>query len=255
MPRPLALRLALLSAPLCALLASTLAPARAEEAAPTPAHALLTELEAAKAAKDDGKWAEALKRVATVYADATEADKKALAAAAGAGLKSKADSVQLAALDALKGTKDGEAAWKAGLKAELPDPKAEAAKPFELKALEAVKELRPEGAVSVLMGLLQKAKDPKVCAAALEALGGYERSKQRVAILDELVKVIRNAKPSRASGGNMSAPTPRWTEMEGKVVPTLNALTGQSVADLDTWLQMYDENKKRPAALFKNPLE
>lgn len=252
MPRSLLLTLALL----CALGAPFAGPARAEDPpAPTAAQALRTEIEAAKAAKDDAKWADGLKRIATLYPDASEADKKLLATEAGAGLKSKSESVQLAALDALKGTKDGEAAWKAGLKGELPDVKAETAKPLELKVLEALQELHPDGAVQPLIALLQKAKDPKVAGAALQALGGYERSKQRVAILEELVKILRNAKPGRASGGQQSAPTPRWTEMEPKATPALNALTGQSVADLDTWFQMVEENKKRPAALFKNPLD
>lgn len=250
MPRRVLIALTLLLPCSTALLG----PARAEEEAATPAQTLLAEVEAAKAAKDDGKWAEALKRIVALYPDAAEADKKALAAAAGQALKSKSESVQQAGLDALVGTKDGEAAWKAGLKGVMPDPKADEAKPFELRALATLKDLHPDAAVATLMALFDKAKDPKVCAAALEALSGYERSKQRVTILEEVVKVVRTAKPGKSTSKAVSA-TPKWTEISGKVVPALNALTGQSVADLDTWLQMIDEHKKKLADLFQKALD
>lgn len=248
-------RHALVLLPLALACSAAIRPAvRAEDPAVTPAQTLLAEVEAAKTAKDDGKWAEGLKRIVALYADAAEADKKALAAAAGQALKSKSESVQQAGLDALVGTKDGEAAWKAGLKGVMPDPKADEAKPFELRALATLKDLHPEAAVAPLLGLFQKAKDPKVCAAALEALSGYERSKQRVSILDEVVKVVRTAKPGKSTSKAVSA-TPKWTEISGKVVPAFNALTGQSVADLDTWLQMIDEHKKKMADLFQKALD
>ncbi len=234
-------------------LAGGVGPARAEEAPPSPAQALCAEIETAKTAKDEAAWSAALRRIGGLYADAPEADRKALAAVAGQGLKAKSESVQGAALEALVGTKDGEAAWKAGLKGLLPDPKADEAEPFELRCLAALKDLHPEGAVAPLLGLLQKAKDPKVCAGALEALSGYERSKQRVTILDEVVKVVRTARPGQSTTKQTSA-SPKWTEMEGKVVPALNALTGQSVADLATWLQMVEEHKKKLGDLFQKPL-
>lgn len=236
-----------------ALVLFAAAPAAYAGDPPTPAQTLVAELDAAKAAKEDGKWIEAAKRVATLYPDANEADKKALAAATGGGLKSKSDTVQTAALDALVATKDGDAAWKAGLKSELPDEKAETAKPFSMRVLEALKDLHPDGAIAPVMNLLQKAKDPKVCAKALLALGGYERSKQRVTILEELIKTVKGAMPSRSTT-KASSPTPRWTEMEPNVIPALNALTGQTVADLGSWLKFWDDNSKKPAAIFKNPL-
>src|SRR5262245_46428657 len=85
------------------LLAAAPRRARAEDAPPlSPAKKLLAEIEAAKTAKDDAKWIEGLKRIPAVYPDADDdADKKALAAAAGFALKAKTDSVQNAALDAL----------------------------------------------------------------------------------------------------------------------------------------------------------
>jgi hypothetical protein len=188
--------------------------ARAEDPPPpSPAKVLLGEIEAAKAAKDDAKWIEALKRITAVYPDVEDdAEKKALAQAAGQALKSKNDSIQNAGLEALVGTKDGEAAWKAGLKGQMPDEKAEKATAFAIKVVEALKDLHPEAAVPTLIGLLHNAKDPLVSARAATALSGYERSKQRVTILDELVKAIRSNMPG-TGGRKASAPSARWIEM------------------------------------------
>lgn len=236
-------------------LASAALPARAEDPpAKTPAQTLAEELDAAKAAKDEAKWAEGLKRIAALYPNATEADKSLLMQAAGAGLKAKSDTVQIAALDAMVGSKDGDAAWKAGLRSELPDEKEETAKTFAFRAIAAVKDLHPDAAIQPLLTLLRKAKDPKVAAKSMEALGSYERSKQRAMVLEELVKVIRGAMPSR-SATKRSAATPKWTEMDPLVVPTLNALTGHTISDLGTWLKFIDEDgKKKPETLFKNKL-
>ena len=150
--------------------------------APTPAQALVVRLEAAKVARDNAAWAVALAEVGGLWEAADEADKKGLASAVGQGVKAKDEAVQLASIQAFAATKDGEAAWKGGLKSALPDAKTEVAAVPELRALEALRELHPDGAVQPLLALFEKAKDPKVSAAALGALGGYERSKQRVAI-------------------------------------------------------------------------
>jgi hypothetical protein len=251
MPRSLLLALALVlpAALPCARRA------RADEtAAPSAALQLVAELEAAKAAKDDGAWIAALGKVGEAYKGAADAEKKALLGAAAGGLKAKAEAVQVAALDALIASGDADAAWKAGVKGALPDAKTEEALTAELKALEAVKLLKPEGAVGALQGLVEKAKDPKVAAAAVSALGGYERSKQRVAILEHLVKALRTARPGTNSSGQRGT-SPRWDAMAPLAVPALNELTGQKVADFDAWLTLHDENKKKLAALFTNPLD
>ncbi len=226
--------------------------------APTPAQTLIAKLEAAKVARDNAAWTAALAEVGGLWGACDEANKKALATAVGHALKAKDEGVQIAAIQAFVSTKDGEAAWKGGLKGALPDAKTEAAAVPELRALEALKDLHPDGAVQPLLALFEKAKDPKVSAAALGALGGYERSKQRVAILEALIKNLRLAMPSAGggqSGKNAAPPTPRWTEMEPHVLPTLNGLTAQKVGDLAAWLLLYEENKKKPAALFLNPLD
>jgi len=248
---------------LAALLVACAAPAfagiaRAEdmEPAPTPAQALIAKLEAAKTARDNAAWTSALGEVGGLWEAADEADTTALGSAVGQGLKAKDEGVQLAAIQSFTATKDGELAWKSGLKGALPDAKTETAAVAELRAVEALKELHPDGAVQPLLLLFEKAKDPKVPAAALTALGAYERSKQRVAILEALVKTIRNSMPSPASSSKPAGtPTPRWTEMEPNVIPALNALTGQKVTDLAAWIKLYDDNKKKPAALFMNPLD
>ena len=119
---------------------------------------LLKEIEAAKTAKDDAQWAVALKKIPDIFKGAAEAEKKLLAGAAGNALKSKTEAVQQAGLDALIGTEDGEIAWKSGgMKGELPDAKAETAKPFSVKVLDALKDLHPEGAVPSLIALFQDA--------------------------------------------------------------------------------------------------
>lgn len=228
--------------------------ARAEDAAPSPAAALVAQLEAAKAARDDAAWIAALGSVGETYKAAADAEKKTLMSAAAGGLKVKTEAVQVAALDALVAAGDGDAAWKAGLKAALPEVKTEEASAAELKALAAVKALKPDGAVGALQGLLEKAKDPKVAAGAVVALGAYERSKQRGAILEHLVKTLRNTKPGRNAQGQEGS-SPKWDAIGPVAVAALNELTGQEVNDFDAWLQLYDENKKKPAALFLNALE
>jgi hypothetical protein len=226
-----------------------------EPPAPTAAQALVTSLEAAKTAKDYSAWSGHLEKVGEVWKDASDADKKTLASAVGAALKAKDESVQLAGVKAFVATGDGEAAWKGGLKSALPDAKTEEAKLPEVRAVEACAELRPDGAVQTLLTLVGKGKDPKVAAAAVKALGGYERSKQRVTILNELIGTLRTARPGTNPQTGQRGTSPRWDAMEPESVPALNALTGQKVSDFDAWLQLYDENKKKPAALFMNPLE
>lgn len=227
---------------------------RAEDTPPSPAQALVADLEAAKAAQDAGLWTTALGKVGGLYEAASEPEKKALATALGAALKAKAESVPPAALDAMAATGDGDAMWKAGLKHLLPDVKAEESTPNELKALGVIEQLHPDSAIAALLLLAQKGKDPKAASQAFKALGAYERSKQRVMILDEAVKVVRLTMPGRQSNGSLAASSPRWQAMEPLAHPTLNALTGQTLSDMATWLQLFDENKKKLAALFLNPL-
>lgn len=241
------------------LLALVPAPARAEEPQPaTPAAQLAAAIDLAREARDASAWAGHLARLGELWPEASEADRKLLATQLGHAFKAREEPVQQAALAAAVATKDGEAAWKAGLKALLPDAKDEEGGALGLKALEAVRVLAPDAAIGTLQGLLEKAKDPQVAAAAFAALGGYERSKQRVAILEGLVKVLRLQMPSSGGGQggkNPSGPSPRWKALEPKALPALNALTGQRVGTLEAWIQLHDENKKKPAVLFLEPLD
>ncbi|MFM8979420.1 MAG: hypothetical protein ACKOSS_03010 [Planctomycetia bacterium] len=241
------------------LLALVPAAARAEEpSAATPAAQLSAAMDLARESRDAGAWAGHLARLGELWPEASEADRKLLATQLGHAFKAREEPVQQAALAAAVATKDGEAAWKAGLKALLPDAKDEAAGALAMRALQAVRSLAPDAAIGTLQGLLEKAKDPQVAAGAFEALGGYERSKQRVAILEGLVKVLRLQMPSSGGGQggkNPSGPSPRWKALEPKALPALNALTGQRVGTLEAWLQLHDENKKKPAVLFTSPLD
>jgi hypothetical protein len=241
------------------LAASSLAPqarlAAEEPPAPSAAQALVAGLEAARTAKDFSAWSGHLGKVGEVWKDANEADKKVLAGAVGQALKAKDEGVQLAAVKAFVATGDGEAAWKGGLKSAMPDVKAEAAELYEVRAVEALKELRPDAAIPTLLGLVAKGKDPKVAAAAVKALGGYERSAKRVQILTELVGTLRTARPGTNPQTGQRGSSPRWDAMEPEAVPALNELTGQKLGDFDAWLQLFDENKKKPAALFMSPLD
>lgn len=234
-------------------------PAGAEEAGPaTPAVQLVAVMDAAREARDATAWAGHLPRVGELWATASEPDRRLLAAQLGHAFKAREEPVQQAALGAALATRDGEAMWKAGLKSMLPEARDEQPRPLAMKALAAVGALAPEGAIGTLQGLLEKAKDPQVAAGAFEALGGYERSKQREAVLEGLIKVLRLQMPSGGGGQggkNPSGPSPRWKALEAKALPALNALTGQRVGDLAGWMQLYDENKKRPAVLFQQPLD
>jgi hypothetical protein len=222
---------------------------------PAAVAALLKEIADAKAAKEASKWAEGLKHVPALYADAEPANQKALMAELGAGLKSKEEEVRGCALGAMIETKDGDAAWKAGLKGEMPDLKAEAVDEFSLRAVDAVHQLHPDGAVPSLLALVDKAKDPKAVAAAFKAFGGYERSRQRVVLLETAMKFVKLNTPGVTGGGKASTPTPKWQAVEPEVVPTLNELTGATNSSIADWVKAHEDAKKRPDALFKNPLK
>lgn len=236
-----------------------LRPACAQEPQPaTPAAQLAAVLDAAREARDAAAWAGHLQRLGELWPEAGEADRKLLAVQLGHAFKAREEAVQQAAIAAAVASKDGEAAWKAGLKGLLPEARDEQPGALAMKALAALRTLAPDAAIGTLQGLLEKAKDPQVAAGAFEALGGYERSKQRVAVLDGLIKVLRLQMPSSGGGQggkNPSGPSPRWKALEAKALPALNALTGQRVGDLAAWIQLYDENKKKPAVLFTQPLD
>jgi len=161
--------------------------------------------------------------------------------------------VRMTAATALGRVNDPAAAWKV-LKTYLPTVKDEAVGPFPLSVVQAVGALAPDAALSTLLQLMEKADDTNVSRYAIQALGKYGWSKQRVKVLGELLDHLKRIQPGVGGGqagkAGGEAARVRFEFLRTTLVAALDELTGQKLADVDKWLAAYKDNKKALAKLF-----
>jgi hypothetical protein len=119
--------------------------------------------------------------------------------------------------------------------------------------IQAVGALAPEPAVAALQRLMGKAKDANVSRYAIQALGKYGWSKQRVKVLGELLTYLKKLRPggvAKGSKGGGQAARERYNFLRLTLVAALDELTGQKLRDPEKWLATYKDNKKQLGKLF-----
>ncbi|MFV1957782.1 MAG: hypothetical protein ACC662_00070 [Planctomycetota bacterium] len=217
------------------------------------AKALAARIDQVRKAKDQATLTTEVGRVPALYKAITDKSVRGkLRGALGKVVKDKKmGSVRITAVEALVGLDDPKAAWKE-MARELPGPKVEEAPELGFAVVKAAGEMAPSRAIKGLLELMSKSKDPKLMAAAGEALGGYRADKRnRVSILEEMISAGRRLRPGRSLTKYISPETrKRWSIVAPKLVKGLNRLTGQRIPSFEDWEALYNDNKKRLKNLF-----
>lgn len=175
-----------------------------------------------------------------------------LKAAAGLLRIEELGGTRLAVADAFGRINDPRGAWKA-LKSHFPSVKVKAAGLLPLRVIQAVGALAPDPAIPALQQLMRKAKDANVARYAIQALGKYGWSKQRVKVLGELLSYLKKLRPGAAAKGSKGggkAARERYNFLRLTLVAALDELTGQKLRDPEKWLAVHKDNKKRLGTLF-----
>ena len=216
--------------------------------------ALVAELAAATKARDGAAAATAFKKVAAAYKGCDDkAQRGKLLAGVAKAMKSKhlGDS-RTHAVVALLSIDDAKAAWKVLSKA-MPNPKkVDEATELQLAVTAAAGKLAQSRAIKPLIEIANKAKDTKLAAVGALALGGYrEDKKNRVMVLEELIRIGKRARPGQIPGHTVSAEIrARWQTVSSAIVTALNALTNQDFSNFEEWVEAHKADKKKPAVLF-----
>lgn len=248
----LAATLALLLALVAMAVATAPAAQAADDAAKLDeAKKLAADLASARKAKDGAALQGLVKQVPGVHnALEHKSARGKLQKELGALLKAKGlDDLMLPSVQALGALNDSKGAYKQ-LKKHMPGPKDK--EPLDDRGtavLGAVATLAPDAAIGTLLDIAEKSRDYPAAVLAIDALGRYKASKKRVAILEDLVKLISRFMPPR--GQQVGAETEkRWNALAIPLVRACNTLTGRKETTPDAWLVLWKENKKRPDDLF-----
>jgi|GEM_PF-2261779 len=222
--------------------------------AATQLKAVVAEVDVAMKAKDESAVTVAAKKVPPLYKATTDGGARSAAAKGLASVvkSTKMTSARKDALDALVETEDGKEAWK-HLQSAYPADDLEDETRWNVDIVKAVGALHPDGAIEKLIESFKKGKQPDFSAAAVLALGNYKTSKQRQAILVEIVKAGKNMVPSRSASKNPSPEAQaRWGVLNGAIGKALDTLTGDTVGDSVEWFKKVDEAKTNLKALFRD---
>lgn len=235
---------------LLALAISPLAHAQDAEAV----KALLAELQAATKAKDDSALSTAVAKVPALFnAGEDKALRGKLASALGKVLKAKGlDAAQTATLTALVELDDKKLAWKQMSKV-MPNPKkVEEATEFQIAVVSAAGALGQKSALAPLLEIAAKAKDDKLAAASARSLGGFkEDPKLRVTAFEELISIGLRTRPGRSTSKQVSPEAQaRWQDVGAGIVEALNALTGRTERDFETYEELYKDHKSKLDEIF-----
>lgn len=212
---------------------------------------LTADIDAARKAKDGSVAGGLLKSVPALHnAIENKPARGKLQKAAGSLVKAKGlEDLGSTAVATLAELNDPKGAYKQ-LKKHMPSPKDKNEITDLGKAvLAAVAKLAPDSAIGALTDLAEKSRDYTAGALAVNALGHYKASKKRVAILEELIKLISRFQPPR--GQQVGAETEkRWKAMAEPLIIACNRITTRRETSPDAWLSLWKENKKKPDLLF-----
>jgi len=170
------------------------------------------------------------------------------------------ETVRLATFKALgtMGHEDGARFLKTWLKPRKDEHYAK----LTIGAIEAAGRIADDSLVVPLLRVVDKSKNYRVAAAAMQALGCFGRCKRyRVRILEELSKTLMPDMPSRPKRGhekddtyippkNGTAGTSRWAALSPVLPGALNDLTGRTLNGIGEWLDMVDDYKNDLDVLF-----
>ncbi len=227
----------------------------AEDARAREADRLITKLDASVAAGKRQDVERALPRLVKLHNELKSASVrgKLLKAAGRVMATASLGATRTAAATALQDVNDPKAAWKE-LKRFMPSVKVVAAGPFPLGVVQSVGVLAPDGALPTLLQLMGKAKDDNVARYAIQALGKYGWSKQRVRVLGALLSYLKRLRPGgtniRKGKAGGAASRGRYQFLRATLVAALDELTGRKFAEVDKWLAAYKEHKRKLDALF-----
>ncbi|MHC5010531.1 MAG: hypothetical protein ACYTG6_06195 [Planctomycetota bacterium] len=217
------------------------------------AKALVERLQELRKAEDVGGLTAAIGQVPDVYKGIEDKSTRGkLRAELGKILRDKdMGDARLAAVTALVALEDPKLAWKELSKA-MPDRKIEEAQPLDLAIVKAAGALAQSRAIKPLLELAEKAKDNKLAAAAIEALGNFgSLTSQRVTVLEELMSIAIKTRPGQSTTVQISQEArERWAMLGPVIVKAMNELTGQRVVSFEDWELLYRDNKRNLRALF-----
>jgi hypothetical protein len=244
--------------PLVALVLALLLSAPVARAADDPAKLaeakkMVADMAAARKAKDVAALQALLGKLAAIHNGITDKSTRSkLLKEAGDVLKGRdLESLAEPTVEALAQCDDPKGAFK-HLRRYMPGPKDKnEVTPLGLKVIEAAGTLAPNEAIKPLQDLASKSRDYKAAAAAIASLGKFKGSKKRVGILEELVKLMRLFRPPNT--GQVGKETAdRWKALAEPLVVACNELTGQKLKSPDDWVNVWNENKHKPAAIFQD---
>jgi hypothetical protein len=227
----------------------------AEEARAREAQTLIERLAAFAEAKQKDEIERSLPRLVKLHNELTSTSVRADLLKAAARILGDEDlgGVRSSMATALGQVNDPPGAWKV-LKGFLPSVKDEASGPFPLAVIQAVGALAPDAALATLLALMEKAADTNVSRYAIQALGKYGWSKQRVKVLGQLLDHLKRVRPGVGGGqagkAGGEAARVRYNFLRTTLVVALDELTGQKFADVDRWLDAHKENRKALDKLF-----
>lgn len=250
-------RLAFCLAALVAVLAFA-APANAADTTKAPDHVKL--LRGHLRAKDGDAVKNDLDSIAVAYAE-TEGKvvRKRMLAAVGQVLRIKNEDLQSAALDAFEEMKDP-AAWKyygSLLKKDFRKGFPRLAS----QAMDVTRALTPESAITPLLTIVKKSRNLAAAAKAVDTLGAYRHSRQRVKILGALIAATQKERPGVRGRDNTVVYGPRYTGEQARsrwqalarpMVSAANELTGQDYRSPEDWFDVWRKSKRKPQELFQD---
>ena len=212
---------------------------------------LVTDIDAARKAKDASTAGGLLKSLPALHNGLENKPARGkLQKAAGSLVKAKGmEDLGPTAVATLAELNDPKGAYKQ-LKKHMPGPKDKTEISDLGKAvLAAVAKLAPDGAIGALSDLAEKSRDYEASALAIHALGHYKASKKRVAILENLIKLISRFQPPRGQQVGVETEK-RWKALAEPLIIACNRITTRRETTPDAWLGLWKENKKKPAGLF-----
>lgn len=219
------------------------------------AKSLLEQFADAQKRKDEAGLVRALGMAPQVHnaSDVKAVRGKILSAVAKVAKNKKAGAAQVRAVEALGQMNDAKSAFKT-LKGLFPKGKKGENPELAEATLAATGRLAAPGGVPLLRDYMNRSKETSLRRTAIEALGAYGQSPQRVeaakALLDALAEWKKKSDaPPKAAAARAEATLP-WEMLAPTAAESLKQLTGTERAGPAEWLEALAQAKGKVAALF-----
>lgn len=216
------------------------------------AETLVKRLTQLRKAGDQSELSQAVDEVADIYKrTGPAAEKTKLRKELGKIAKQKdLGMARSAAVRALVALDDPKLAWQE-LSSLLPAAKVAEASDLDLSVVQAAGGLAQDKAVKPLLGLVGKAKDPRLAAAAAEALGGFRTPpKTRLFVLKELFAAGARLAAAAGAEGAKEAVVERWKVLDPAFTQGLNQVSGQTLTSFEEWRALWETHKADPKQIL-----